>query len=164
MNDIQGVIEMLEDMIFCTNETEEREYTAGQAKECFETAISAMQELQQYREVGPAPDKLREIDKMLFGLCRELGEYQKLDEQGRLLKMPCAVGDTVYDIKFGRVRESKVVRFDSRECGIKNHAEHIHTRHNGFHGVFQTSQFGKTIFPTREEAEAKLAEMEGKRK
>lgn len=125
-------------------------------------AIRALDRLKQYEEVGPTPEQLRMIDKMFSELCRELGEYQKLETRGRLLKMPCAVGDTVYDIKFGRVRESEVIRFDSRECGIKNHAEHIHTRHNGFHGVFQTSQFGRTIFPTREEAEAKLEETEGR--
>lgn len=39
------------------------------------------------RKIGAA-DKLKDA----------LGEYEDLEEQGKLLKLPCAVGDTVYRI------------------------------------------------------------------
>lgn len=34
----------------------------------------------------------------LFGLYERLKHYEDLAEQGRLVKTPCAVGDTVYEI------------------------------------------------------------------
>ena len=30
----------------------------------------------------------------LYTMCDKLGEYEDLEEQNRLLKLPCAVGDT----------------------------------------------------------------------
>ena len=30
-------------------------------------------------------------------ICEKLGKYEDLEEQGRLVKLPCKVGDTVWD-------------------------------------------------------------------
>lgn len=72
---------------------------------------------------------------------QKLADYEDLEEQGRLIKLPCKVGDTVYFIK------------DS-ETIVKREADMI------FIGVFW-EEFGKEWFPTREEAEAKLKELRG---
>ena len=65
-------------------------------------------------------------------------EYKQLEEQGKLLKLPCKVGDTVYLIKNnGTVVERKADMM--------------------FIGVLW-EEFGKEWFLTREEAEAKLTE------
>lgn len=42
-----------------------------------------------------------EIMKILK-LAEKLKEYEDLEEQGKLLKLPCAVGDTVYRINKGK--------------------------------------------------------------
>lgn len=73
---------------------------------------------------------------------RKLKEYEDLEEQGRLVKLPCKVGDTVYFIK-------------NSETIVKRKADMI------FIGIFW-EEFGKKWFPTREEAEAKLKELRGK--
>jgi hypothetical protein len=73
---------------------------------------------------------------------RRLAEYEDLEEQGRLVKLPCKVGDTVYFIK-------------NSETIVKRKADMI------FIGIFW-EEFCKKWFPTREEAEAKLKELRGK--
>lgn len=71
----------------------------------------------------------------------KLAEYENLEEQGRLIKLPCKVRDTVYLIK------------DS-ETIVEREADMM------FIGVLW-EEFGKKWFPTREEAEAKLKELRG---
>lgn len=46
--------------------------------EALNVAISAMQELQLYKDTGLTPDQLREIDKLYSEQAKELGEYKKL--------------------------------------------------------------------------------------
>ena len=75
-------------------------------------------------------------------LIEKLGKYEDLEEQGRLIKLPCKVGDTVYFIK-------------NSETIVKRKADMI------FIGIFW-EEFGKKWFPTREEAEAKLKELRGR--
>ena len=70
-----------------------------------------------------------------------LKEYEGLEELGRLVKLPCKVGDTVYLIK-----DSETIT----ECK----ADMV------FIGVLW-EEFGKEWFPTRDEAEAKLKELRG---
>ena len=43
----------------------------------------------------------RKCDKceITTSICEKLGKYEDLEEQGRLIKLPCKVGDTVYLIK-----------------------------------------------------------------
>lgn len=31
-----------------------------------------------------------------YAICEKLGEYEDLEEQDRLIKLPCRIGDTVY--------------------------------------------------------------------
>ena len=74
-------------------------------------------------------------------ICEKLGKYEDLEEQGRLVKLPCKVGDTVYLIK----NSEKIVE---RKADMM------------FIGVLW-EEFGKEWFPTRDEAEAKLKELRG---
>lgn len=74
-------------------------------------------------------------------LREKLKRYEDYEEQGLLLRLPCKVGDTVYLVK----NDGKIV---ARVADMM------------FIGVLW-EEFGKTVFLTRTEAEAKLAEMEG---
>ncbi len=75
----------------------------------------------------------------------KLAEYEDLEEQGKLLKLPCAVGDTVYTLN--PLLNGKTVigetTADAFFCAL----------------VMLEGRFGKTVFLTREEAEAALKEM-----
>lgn len=94
----------------------------------------------------------------------KLAEYEDLEEQGKLLKLPCAVGDKIYYLtgtpnslgkgEFDRVGESKAVGFYVNEDGLMIRLDY---NWHGNHGTY--GFFGKTIFLTREEAEAALKEL-----
>ena len=81
----------------------------------------------------------------------KLAEYEDLEEQGKLLKLPCAVGDTIYTIYSDEdssfIEEPKVVEVSTHRVWIDS-------------AYFDYDDFGKTVFLTREEAEATLKELE----
>lgn len=84
---------------------------------------------------------------------RRLKDYEDLEEQGRLVKLHCKVGDTVYVIVRKNISVQKIQRatIDS-EMKIE-----FCTKKRGF-ALFD---IGKTVFLTKSEAEAKLKELRG---
>lgn len=99
-----------------------------------------------YEDTGLTPGQIREIDKLYAEKCKELAEYQQAEEQGLLMRLPCKIGDTVYAI------EADEEKFKAFYCPAKV-AEYEF-------GLYMLDLMGKCVFPTREEAEAKLAERE----
>lgn len=110
----------------------------------------------------------------------KLKDYEDAEEQGLLLRLPCKVGDTVYLIdrdennkfkvyegkweRVSLVQTSKdgsfnlcgVISYDIYDCfyddgRIMKHRMYVGQGH---------TKIGKVVFLTREEAEAKLKEME----
>ena len=81
-------------------------------------------------------------------------EYKALEKQGKLLKLPCAVRDVVYcPNKFqNRVYEHIIKRIEIDSDGIWA----IDTSDY----IYDPDDFGKTVFLTKEEAEAALKKME----
>lgn len=74
-------------------------------------------------------------------LIERLGKYEDLEEQGRLIKLPCKVGDTVYHVVQGRIVEvSNVDLFFLLLSVVEN-------------------RFNNSVFLTKSEAEAKLEEL-----
>lgn len=103
-------------------------------------------------------------------LIDKLAYYEDLEEQGRLLKLPCKVGDTVYCI-FNRYTKctSSNERFDEcscqgceYECDSKkeNYVQDMRAYSLDWI-VTNLKNFGKTVFLTKSEAEAKLEELRG---
>ena len=101
--------------------------------------------------------------------CMErLAEYEDLEEQGKLLKLPCAAGDTIYhvcipkndepqiiEMKVGCVEPCGAIRNYKGTCEVWNvYAETDYTK-----AYFKFFDFGKTVFLTGEEAEAALKEL-----
>lgn len=95
-------------------------------------------------------------------------EYQQLEEQGRLVILPCKVGDTVYVngvLGCGEAERYRVIRVDYHST--------LGTGRNEFYIEallcanldssigFYDKQFGKTVFLTKAEAETKLKELGG---
>lgn len=84
---------------------------------------------------------------------RRLKEYEDLEEQGRLVKLPCKVGDTVYRIENGKITQTKITKYDIYADG-------------SIWFSFSTSlslpmsKFKTCIFLTQAEAEQKLKEIE----
>lgn len=87
-------------------------------------------------------------------------EYQQLEEQGRLLKLPCKVGDTVYAIGFNN---NKPIIYESVVLSIliteKEIAFNVKVDEFEINSQLKQSMFDKTVFLTKSEAEAKLKEL-----
>ena len=101
----------------------------------------------------PNGTKIYDISNKLFGLnisradktrmiLEKLAEYEDLEEQGRLIKLPCKVGTDIYYI-----------------LGIPN--ETPCTIDKCTFELSDINKIGKTLFLTREEAEVKLKELRG---
>ena len=94
--------------------------------------------------------------EIMTSVCEKLGKYEDLEEQGRLVKLPCKIGTEVYDITWWDNVQKKVV--------VKGKAYYrtVH-KHKITKLPFTYSDiddFGKTVFLTKSEAEQKLKEME----
>lgn len=101
-------------------------------------------------------------------LRERLVEYEDLEEQGKLLKLPCAVGDIIWDIDFGRPCGYEVTGFSFGSLNDDDWEEEkaldkvvvYYTNSNGsITGTFAVSEIGKSVFLIKEEAEAALKEM-----
>lgn len=94
---------------------------------------------------------------------RELKRYKDLEESGRLVVLPCKVGDTVYflntkphiSLRMNEVYEAKVVRIVTIGSGSFVMIQ-MHTEYGCTELPAVKCDFGKTVFLTREEAEAAL--------
>ena len=89
-------------------------------------------------------------------------EYKQLEEQGRLVKLPCKVGDVVYFAHHDRVISSEV--FSAKyHAEAENHGVFIRERLTidveGVPAEIDFCDIGKRVFLTRDEAEAKLKEL-----
>ena len=93
----------------------------------------------------------------------ELLRYRDLKEQGRLIELPCAVGDTVWVVT--KVFNGKEI---INSIGSRKIDGFIGNRFNPSFMIskepyrlnFVPSEFGKTVFLTREEAETALKGVE----
>lgn len=95
-------------------------------------------------------------------LIKKLGDYEDLEEQGRLLKLPCKVGDTVYAIGFNN---NKPIIYESVVLSIliteKEIVFNVKVDEFEINSQLKQSMFDKTVFLTKSEAEAKLKELRG---
>lgn len=112
--------------------------------------------------------------KKILKLAEKLKQYEDLEEQGRLLRLPCKVGDAVYvvtspfnvfdDIEYDEnMKEEVYEAYVSSVSFYKSGEQYrIYAKAtNHFIGVyFRECDFGKTVFLTEEEAREKLKEME----
>lgn len=99
---------------------------------------------------------LQDKDKKAY---KELAEYRRLEEQGLLLKLPCKVGDVVYQITRDIVSEFRIKTFVCDNKTFFFHWECIKGIYKNVVG-FHSSRIGVDVFLTKEEAEKALAEME----
>lgn len=114
----------------CERRTEQYERLFG--KERLETTPLISSRIKEYWEHRQVAEYLKKFK-----------EYQQLEEQGRLVKLPCKVGDTVYHVVQGRIVEvSNVDLFFLLLSVVEN-------------------RFNNSVFLTKSEAEAKLKELRG---
>ena len=100
---------------------------------------------------------------VIYQAIQKLAKYEDLEEQGLLLRLPCKVGDTIYEVSY-----------ENREFVIKEHIvnEFIYRAYrfprieiyceneNGFLVCNNIGKLDECLFLTKAEAEQKLKEME----
>lgn len=125
---------------------------------CYEKSMH--DKLKAYEDIIDDPGKLKLIDELYLERCEEinrlnakLAEYKKLEEEGVLLRLPCKVGDKVYNLI---PRLKKANNFQENEVTtIKVYSDSVYIfLKNGL--AKDTKQIGKTVFLTKEEAEQAL--------
>jgi len=96
-----------------------------------------------YEETGLEPEELAQAKK-----------------KGRLVVLPCDVGDKLYDVTLGEVREKTVI---SLSMLLSKSVNHLVIHAENFRNAVTSHELqdiGKNIFLTREAAEAALKERE----
>ena len=161
-----GVVDDAEGCIdWCCTQQNEKECDNCPIQDCFNR-------LAEYENIGLTPEQIKEVDKLYRKKCEELAkmkekkccpdckhkeecikdieaeleEYHELEEQGRLLKLPCTPGTTVYQI-----------------LPITQGAKRIiaETKADAFFLALTAveGKFGKSVFLTLKEAQNKLKEI-----
>lgn len=116
--------------------------------------------LREYLDTELTPEEIdmdHEAAEQLRQLCRncDLDRLEKLaeaDKDGRVVVLPCKVGDTVYFALLGRIIEKQVFSIVSFSNSTRIYCD-------GTSEYFRPEDIGKTFFLTREEAEAALEAM-----
>ncbi len=114
----------------------------------FEETIKTAESLMEVEKNMFKWDVIRHLRDFAENYREQLKEYQQLEEQGRLIKFPCKVGDTVYKIDpiSNKVVQHKVIKFETDQVDFENY-DYCFFHH-----------FGKTVFLTESEAYEKLKE------
>lgn len=101
------------------------------------------------------PD-VEEIDKVY----EKLKHYEDLAEAGRLVELPCAVGDTVYIVQYEDCNNGKCPWFNDKLGCSKGGIGSEYCPQEVIEFEFELEDLGRKIYLTREEAEAALKERE----
>lgn len=156
------------DVISRLAEYEDTNLTPEQIKEIDKQYLEKCQEINDLKQRLDAKETINQLYKtttsMLSSdkdcLVKKLRHYNELNEQGRLIELPCKFGDILYCTRMGEIKEYKVfainigLRENTKSCVILTKT----TR--GSTVDFELIDFGKIAFLTYEDAEKALAERE----
>lgn len=99
----------------------------------------------------------------------KLAEYENLEEQGRLIKLPCKVGDTVWQIMVVGVQGKNIKYGIFKAIVTKISVDYqmnfllstITEDEKRYRNEVTSTAIGDTMFFTKSEAETKLKELRG---
>lgn len=127
---------------------------------------AAWERLAAYEDTGLTPEEVTALQASNQELKKEALPILQAKVQDRLVVLPCKVGDDVW-VNDNCVRDWSVepLPYKCRVFGIeiteKEKRFHVECYKTGRVFPFDFNQAGKTVFLTREEAEAALKEQEG---
>lgn len=113
--------------------------------------------LKAYEDTGLTPEEIKELLHDTTGpLHHKLGEWIDADASGRLVVLPCKVGDVVYGFYGIQTILPMVVKWiETNTDGWTVAAQYSPMAPN----FYRFSDFGKTVFRTLEQAEKALEAM-----
>lgn len=114
----------------------------------------AIDKLAAYEDMNLTPEEFHESVAFVLELNKKLKPYMDAEEQGLLVQLPCKVGDTVYEV----VKKRIDITGYRMEWGWETVVEAVKFR------MGMTDSVGKTVFLTREEAEAAMMKGEADEK
>ena len=124
-----------------------------------------------YLETAVMGNRIKEYweHKQVSEYLRKLKDYEDAEEQGRLVKLPCKVGDTVWqimvvgvqgkNIKYGIFKA--VVTTISVDYQMNFLISTITEDEERYRNEVTSTAIGETMFFTKSESEAKLKELRG---
>lgn len=123
--------------------------------------------LSDYESTGLSPAEVRSLLcewNAMMHMLDKIGDYPRLrelavaDQEGRVLVLPCKVGEPAYWVHNGIITDCRINRIQANRKGV-----FLCLKSTKAHGAFRVDVcLGETVFLTREEAEKALAELEGK--
>lgn len=145
---------------------------------CLAVGVSisdAIDRLAAYEDTGLTPEEITKAmddcantaaeNQWVLGLLEELGELLQAKKDGRLVVLPCKFGDTVYRIIHTTTAGPHIAKAVVAALHLgetekrrfkRNHAYIVLKNDDCFTAHVDVNQIGKTVFLTREEAEAAL--------
>ena len=112
-----------------------------------------------YKNTGLTPEQCENAKAIIEAAfsddtakAERIRELLKADKDGRVVVLPCKVGDTVYFALLGRIIEKQVFSIVSFSNSTRIYC-------GGTSEYFRPEDIGKTFFLTREEAEKALEAM-----
>ena len=121
---------------------------------------AAWERLARYEDARLSPAEVHSMYgewNAMMSVLNSIGSYDRLrelaeaDRDGRVVVLPCKVGDTVYFALLGRIIEKQVFSIVSFSNSTRIYCD-------GTSEYFRPENIGKTFFLTREEAERALME------
>ncbi len=135
------------------------------------TQKEVWERLKAYEDTGLTPEEVERSKLEIEAGCvkaiartygidiNRLRKFAEADRDGRVLILPCKVGDMAYWVHNGVITGCHVYRIQVNRKGT-----FVFLKSTISHGGFRTDAcLGKTVFLSREEAEKALQEMEGKK-
>ena len=95
----------------------------------------------------------------------KLKEYETAEEEGRLVVLPCKVGQDLFGIYNRTIIDGYADGYLLEKTSVHSDADHwiwLQDKNSKNYWKVSFDEIGKTVFLTREEAEKALKEMEGK--
>ena len=93
-------------------------------------------------------------------MIKKLAEYENAEEEGKLVVLPCKVGDVLYKPTRSFVSEYEVRFIEVSSCNCLFLHTSVVKGINDSGETFKEDDIGKKVFLTKEEAEKALKEME----
>lgn len=117
-------------------------------------------EPEQIEALGGLFDFVAEESKSMteqFAMVDRLRELAVADKEGRVIVLPCKVGEPAYWVHNGIITDCRINRIQANRKGV-----FLCLKSTKAHGAFRVDVcLGKTVFLTREDAEKALEELEG---
>ena len=157
------LIEMMPEWLF--DDVRSTEHVVGLLYQAAWVCAELREDLKQFEDMGISPQacaETREIEETLSGWDYSISrmvELMKADVEGRVVILPCKVGQRVFALMDKHISECEV-----KQIGMGNEIGFIGLEQIGARGReygVALNGFGKTVFLSREEAEKALQEMKG---